>query len=325
MSNLKLTWLLAYRLTLLPLCLISRVIPVCANVTPPGRCASGCSNVTGDVMPQNGMNYEGRRGGTRHNACKANGQVPGTGLVNGAVVHNGCPADATRTSERTPAGTLNGTKPQCMVDGYINQRYKGRSTKAAPPRTIGRHGSTISAVTDASAAGRVHGAGTPGGISVYGDTGLDTVALPCKSDQMAPQPSLSAAAKIQRRRPKFRHKKRDTEVVHPVYPTRPLMPPQEKEDWESEIQEVTKTDWGKFCFGDTPYGPQDVLHFDLRDLTLKQRDTVDLPVTANYNPAVHHPHPVKWSCYSIPTETDQFADADDGRPTGKLNRIASLR
>lgn len=164
--------------------------------------------ITGDVMPQNGMNYEGGRGGTRHNTCKANGQVPGTGLVNGAVVHNGCPADATRTSEKTPAGTLNDTKPQCMVDGYIYQSSKGSSTKAAPPRTIRRQGSTISAVTDASAAGRVRSSGTPGGISVNGDTGLDTVALPCNSDQMAPQPSLLAAAKIQRRRKKFRHKKR---------------------------------------------------------------------------------------------------------------------
>ncbi|XP_034713479.1 uncharacterized protein LOC117935414 isoform X1 [Etheostoma cragini] len=262
-------------------------------------------------MPQNGMNYEGRRGRTRHNTYKANGQVPGTGMVNGAVVQNGCPADASGTSERNPAGTLNGAKPHCMVDGYINQRYKGWSRGAAPPQTIRRRGSTISAVTDASAAGRVRSAGTPGGISENGATGLDTNTLPCNSDQMAPQRSKSAAAKIQRRRMKFRHKKRDTEFVRPVYPTRPLMPPQEKEDWENEIQEVTKTDWGKFCFGVTPYGPQDVLHFDLRDLTLKQRDTVDLPVTANYSPAVHHPHPVKWSCYSIPTETDQFADADE--------------
>lgn len=57
-------------------------------------------------------------------------------------------------------------------------------------------------------------------------------------------------------------------------------------------------------------GPEDVLHFALRDLTLQQRDSVDPPVTANYSPSARHPRPVKWFCYSVPTEPDQFADAD---------------
>ncbi|XP_044044940.1 uncharacterized protein LOC122872904 [Siniperca chuatsi] len=267
-------------------------------------------------MPQNGRNSEGRRRGMSRNTCKANsqvsGQVPATGLVYCAIVHNGCPAAATRTSESTPAGTLNGTKPQCMVNGYINHGYKGKSTKAAPQRTLRKQGSTISAVTDASADGRVHSAGIPGGISVNGATSLDTVALPCNSDQMAPEPSPSAAAKNQRRRRnKFRRKKRHTEVVCPENPTPPVVPPHEEEDWENEIQEVTLTDWEKMCFGVRPYGPEDVLHFALRDLTLRQRDTVDLPLTANYSPTVHHPRPVQWSCYGIPTEPDQFADADE--------------
>lgn len=60
-----------------------------------------------------------------------------------------------------------------------------------------------------------------------------------------------------------------------------------------------------------PPGPEDVLHFALRDLRLRQTQTADLPLTANYRPALHHPRPVKWSCYSIPTEPDQFADADE--------------
>ncbi|XP_074486553.1 uncharacterized protein LOC141764829 isoform X2 [Sebastes fasciatus] len=261
-------------------------------------------------MPQNGLSYEGRRGWTHHSTCKANDQVPGTGLVNGAVAHNGWPAAATRTSESTPAGTPNGTKPQCMVNGYINHGYKGKSTKAAPQRTRRKHGSTISDVTDASAAGGVRSAGTPGGVSVNGAASLDTVAPPCKSEQMAPRHNLSAAAK-NKRREKFRRKKRNTEVVCPEYPTLPLLPPPEEEDWESEIQEVKLTDWEKMCFGVGPYGPEDVLHFSLRDLTLKQRDTVDLPVTANYSPAVHHQRRVRWSCYSIPSEPDQYADADE--------------
>lgn len=60
-----------------------------------------------------------------------------------------------------------------------------------------------------------------------------------------------------------------------------------------------------------PPGPEDLLHFALRDMTLLQMDTLDLPVIANYSPAVHHPRPVRWSCYNIPTEPDQFADADE--------------
>eukprot|EP00064_Thunnus_orientalis_P019099 superscaffoldBa00004633_g19209 len=261
-------------------------------------------------MPQNGMNFEGRRRQTRRNTCGANGlmnsQVPGSDLVNGAAVHNDFPAAATRTSESTPAGTPNGTKPQCMVNGYINHGYKGKRTKAPPQRTFWKQRSTISAVTDASTAGRVSSGGTSGAILVNEATSLDT--LP-RSDQMAPEPSLSAAAKNQRRR-KFRHKKRDTDLACSENPTPPLVPPQEEEDWEKEIQEVTVTNWEKMCFGVQSYGPEDVLHFALRDLTLQQRDSVDPPVTANYSPSARHPRPVKWFCYRIPTEPDQFADAD---------------
>jgi len=54
-----------------------------------------------------------------------------------------------------------------------------------------------------------------------------------------------------------------------------------------------------------------MLPFALRDLTLQQGDTVVLPLTANYNPAKHHPRPFPWFHYGIPTEPDQFADADE--------------
>ncbi|KAM7394095.1 hypothetical protein PAMP_020915 [Pampus punctatissimus] len=257
---------------------------------------------TGNAMPQNGMNIRAGRREPGHNTSRANGlmngQVPDTDLGNGAVVHNDFPAAATRTSESTPAGTPNGTRPQCMVNGYINHAYKGKSTKALPPGTLRKQRRTISAVTDTSAAGRVGRGGTPGGILVNGATSLDTSP---SSDQMAPKPSLSAAVKNQRR---------DTDFAHPENPILQLMPPQEGEDWEKEIQEATVTNWENMCFAVQPYGPEDVLHFTLRDLTLQQRDPVDLLVTANYSPSAHHPHPVKWSCCRIPTEPDQFADAD---------------
>lgn len=151
-------------------------------------------------MPQDDINFEGRRRGPRLNTCKANGQISGTALVNGPVAPK---AAATATSERTPAVTLNGSKLHCMVNGYINYGCKGKRTKAAR-----KEGRRISAVTDAAAAGRVSVGGIPGGISVNGVTSLDTNAFAHNSDQMTPELSLPAATKNKRRRKKFRHKKR---------------------------------------------------------------------------------------------------------------------
>ncbi|XP_060883404.1 uncharacterized protein LOC132954780 [Labrus mixtus] len=264
-------------------------------------------------MPQNGMNYEGRRRGTRYNSCKVNGQVhgqvSGTDLVNGALAYNGFPAAATWTSDRPPHGMENGIRPQCGLNGYISHGYKDQSRKAVPPRTIRKQGSTISTVTGASASGRVIIAGIPDGISVNGGA----KSVPCDSDQMTPQPNFPAKARNQRPRKKFKHTKRNTEVTCPEMPppTPPPMMPEEEEDWEKEIQEVTLSGWEEMCFGNCPYGPEDLLDFSLRDLTLKQRDTVPPSVTANYSPAAHHRRPVRWSCYRIPSDPDQFVDADE--------------
>ncbi|XP_023134258.2 uncharacterized protein LOC111574079 [Amphiprion ocellaris] len=275
------------------------------------RCASG--GRAGDAMPQNGVNFVGRRR-ARHNTCKANdvvsSQVPSMGLVNGPVVYKYCSAAASRTCQSTPAGTLCDSKPPRTVNGYINHGYRGNITTAVPPKTLRKQGGMISAISDASAPGRLSRTSDPGSITVSGATKQDSVDLPHNFNQVVPDPSLPASGKNQRRRRYYRHKKRHSEVACLGNSASPLMPPQ-KEDWENEIQEVTLTEWEQKCFGVKPYGPEDVLHFALRDLTLKQRDTMDLPVTASYRPVVHHPSPVKWFCYSIPTEPDQFADADE--------------
>ncbi|KAK9540038.1 hypothetical protein VZT92_002512 [Zoarces viviparus] len=255
-------------------------------------------------MPHNGMNYDGRRGGTRHSTCRANNQVPGTGVVNGAGAHNGWPAAATGS---TPARTVNGAEPPCVVNGDVNHWYKGKSKKAAAPRTLGKQRGTASAVTEASAAGGVRSAASPGEISVKGDA----AASPCRSERIAPQIILSPTTKShwRLRRERFKSWKRNSTVFGREKP--PLMPPREEEDWEKEIMEVTLNDWEKNCYGVEPYGPQDVIHFSFRDSTLQQTDTVGLPVTADYSPAAHHQHPVRWFCYSTPTEQDQFMDADE--------------
>ncbi|XP_010772403.1 uncharacterized protein [Notothenia coriiceps] len=252
-------------------------------------------------MLHNGTKYERRRGETRHYPFKVGDEVPVTGLVNGAVTLNGCPAASTRESKSTPVCTRDDVKPQCMVNGYIDHGDKGQRTKGTPRGTLGKHESTISAAPDASAAVRVRSARPSGGPSVNGTPSLDSVAPLCNSQQMAPQPNPSSTAKKRRWR-KFREKKRN---IHP-----PALPPQEEEDWESQIKEVTLTGWDNMCSGFMPYGPEDVIHYDLRNLTIKQTDPVDLPVTAKYSPAELHRQPVKWWSLEVPTEAGQFADAD---------------
>lgn len=64
-------------------------------------------------------------------------------------------------------------------------------------------------------------------------------------------------------------------------------------------------------FTPCPSGPEDVIQFALRGLSLQPRVKVDLPATANYTPAVHHTHPIPWRSYKPPTEPDQFANAEE--------------
>lgn len=154
-------------------------------------------------MPLNGMTFEDRGRETHRNTCKANGvvigQAPGTGLVNGAAAHNGYPSPTARIKKGTPAGIPNGTKPQCMVNGYINHEYKGRFRK---------QGSMISAVTYPPAAGGVSSTDGSQCTLINGAASLDTVALRSDSGQMTPESTPSAAVTMQRRKKKYRHNKR---------------------------------------------------------------------------------------------------------------------
>lgn len=85
-------------------------------------------------------------------ACKENGQSLCTDLVNGPAAPNSCKASASTTSESTPAVSLNGTKLQCMVNGYISHWCKGKSTK-----TEQKECKRISvSVTDAPAVSSLH-------------------------------------------------------------------------------------------------------------------------------------------------------------------------
>ncbi|XP_068448261.1 uncharacterized protein [Clinocottus analis] len=243
-------------------------------------------------MPQNGVNYKGRRGGTRHGTCRADHRVPFTGLLNGAVPHNGWPAAAT---ENKLAGTVNGAKSTCVVNGVGNHWYKGKST--TPPMTLWKKGS-------GALAGGVRSAGNARGIWAKGGAGQHPAASPCNPEQTAPQLIQSATTKHQWRRT-FRCNR--NKAACPENAPLPLM----EEDWEKETQEVALPDWEKNSYGINPYGPQDVIHYSLRGLTIQQRDAFDVPVSAGYKPAVHHPLPILWRRYKPATERDQCADADE--------------
>ncbi|CAL8328857.1 unnamed protein product [Lota lota] len=86
----------------------------------------------------------------------------------------------------------------------------------------------------------------------------------------------------------------------------------EDEDWEKEIQEVVLVDWEKRSFGRQPYGPEDLISFALRGLSLHSMAPPTPPIMADYSPARSHPCPVEWStCYRVPLEEGQFSDVDE--------------
>ncbi|XP_037326747.1 uncharacterized protein LOC119217355 isoform X1 [Pungitius pungitius] len=240
-------------------------------------------------MLQNGMNHEGRRGGGDRASRR------GPGLVSGGAALNG-----------GPAAQVNGAQPPSVVKGDVNHWYRGK--KAAPPRTPRKRGGPASAVNHASAAGGVRSASRPAAVSKTGAASPDDAAAsPVDCQQMAPQVIPSATAKNQRRREKFRQK-RNLKTC-PENHALTIRAAPEEEDWEKESQEVAPTDWENDCYGINPYGPQDVIHFSLRDSPFQQRHKVPL-LMASYNPAAHHPHPVYWRHYHTPIEQGQFADAD---------------
>ncbi|XP_040041377.2 uncharacterized protein LOC120824568 [Gasterosteus aculeatus] len=249
-------------------------------------------------MPQNVMNRDGGRGGTRHSTCRASGRGPG--LVRGGAALNGVLAAPPQSTARFTQG--NGAQPPRVVEGDVNHWYK--SKKAAPPRTLKKRGGPASPVTHASAAGRVCSAGSLAGVSGKGAASLDAAASPVDCQQMAPRVILS---KNQRRR-----NRKACPENHTLSGIPPPPPPEEEEeeDWEKESQEVTLIDWENNCFGINPYGPQDVIHFSLRYSPFQRRHEVVPLLMAGYSPEVHHPQPVRWRHYGTPTEQGQFADAD---------------
>nr|XP_057947583.1 uncharacterized protein LOC131141456 [Doryrhamphus excisus]XP_057947584.1 uncharacterized protein LOC131141456 [Doryrhamphus excisus]XP_057947585.1 uncharacterized protein LOC131141456 [Doryrhamphus excisus] len=232
------------------------------------------------------------------NICRANGpNNEAQGVLKKMSVLNGCVSGSSRTK---PVET-NFTKPPYVLNGCLKHGFEGKHNKAAPSRTHEKQKSTfLAACGPALAGGGIHGS-SPRGILVNGGTRGRHAWTTSKPQATETGHPVKIRAKNQRR--KRRHKKRDSSHQCPEEPTQELTPPVEEEDWESECQ----ADWEK-KFGVQPYGPEDVLHFALQDLSLEHWELGTVP---NYSPAVHHSHPVQWTCPSTSTEPEQFADADE--------------
>ncbi|XP_029922767.1 uncharacterized protein LOC115370008 isoform X2 [Myripristis murdjan] len=231
--------------------------------------------IAGKTMPQTVMDPTSRKGSEVHHdtskvAFLVNGLTKGTSLVNGDFVHKGGPDAVPGMSDSAAADTVNGTKPQSMVNGAMPAWCKCKT--AVPSKMLWKQGSMISGVSDASTANVVNSTAVPADGKMNGATSPDTAGLP----NVAPEESGSSQPA-----PAKNQKKRGKDVTPPLQP--------QEEDWES---------------------PEDVLSFALRHSSLKTTDTTIPSETASYMPAWHHPRPVQWACCYVPTEPDQFADAD---------------
>ncbi|KAM4595841.1 uncharacterized protein V3H82_003243 [Fundulus diaphanus] len=263
------------------------------------------ANTKGDRMPQSGFSSERRRTGAHHNTCKAkcllNGHIPDARWINRADPRHGA-------TESTEDGPLDRPHPRRIIYGCFNSGYGHKSTKAVSPKNP----STLSARADGAAAGRLEGAAVPGCAAASGAARFGALTPSGTSGQAGPDPSSSASRKKQRGKKYFRNKKkRDGGTDAPGGYTHTLMALQENEDWEEEIQEVALRNRGEMSSLTTAYGPEDVLYFSLQDLTLRQSDWADPLAAADYVPAVHHAHPIRWRCCHVPVQSEQFADAEE--------------
>lgn len=116
---------------------------------------------------------------------------------------------------------------------------------------------------------------------------------------------------------KSKKKKSDKKMAFPEKSALPLMETHTtpavyaQEDWEREIKEVELQNWQMMRFGSQRYGPEDVLHFTLRDLTMERSQTI-WTVMPKYIPAMHHTQDIEWVSYKLPpTEPGQFSDVEE--------------
>ncbi|KAM9818409.1 uncharacterized protein LOC133151502 [Syngnathus typhle] len=247
---------------------------------------------TGFMMSGHSTDFGYGRKESHKNNCSTNGANVSS-LFKERTLSFSCPSAPTRTSLSTKTDQSNVTKPRHVANGYLNH---DKASNAAPVRAKSKE--TFLAA---------------GGIAVNGTTGEPHVLA--TSEQRATKPGPLVTAKVKtKRRIKIRRKVfiegtqcilRGTKLADRKKLT--LQPPEEEEEEEEE-------DWEKECEAHLqktlalqPYGPEDAFAMAFQDLRVKQWE--DVPNTASYNPAIHHPGPLRLFRSRIAIEPEQFADA----------------
>ncbi|XP_014837773.1 PREDICTED: uncharacterized protein LOC106914990 isoform X2 [Poecilia mexicana] len=227
-------------------------------------------------------------------------------------VTNGTPAGRWRVADEPRYTTANGHQhgaSESTNAGSLDRR--DWSTKVVSPKNSGKQKGAFSPVTNGTPAGRWRVADVPQYATANGAARFGVTQY-YKPERASPGPSLPASKKKCRGKKRSGNKKkRGADMTFPEGYKPLLMSLQEKEDWDEEIQDVTLKKRVELNVVTVPYGPEDVLHFSLQDLSLRQSNMADPPVAANYSPAVHHAHPMRWRRYRFATESEQFADAEE--------------
>ncbi|XP_005809142.1 uncharacterized protein LOC102217046 [Xiphophorus maculatus] len=227
-------------------------------------------------------------------------------------VTNDTPAGRGRVADVPRYTTANGHQrgaSESTNAGSLDRR--DWSTKVVFPKNPRKQKGAFSPVTNGTRAGRWRVADVPQYATANCAASFGVTHY-YKPEQAAPDPRFSASEEKRRGNNRFRNKKkRGMDMTFPEAYKPILMSLQEKEDWDKEIQDVTLKKRVELNVVTVPYGPEDVLHFSLQDLSLRQNNMADAPVAANYSPAVHHAHPIRWRRYRFAIQSEQFADAEE--------------
>ncbi|CAL9700395.1 unnamed protein product [Knipowitschia caucasica] len=238
----------------------------------------------------------GRRPPRQHDK-KSNGvrhdRVQDTGLVNGTLYCDKMTdVYGSRTVDPTQAAKHNGIKPTSTVNGkgIYGSRHKSHET---PPRKESQKTTDCCiALKESPAFNERPSQGTkPLSINI------------CGPDSTKLEHVKETKVKRKKRKPKKRN--------DPVVPLGNVVP-QSTEDWDDEIRHVKIRNWEDMSFGPQAYGPEDVVNFSLRDLSLENIKPPLWELTCHkYFPATHHQQPIIWKRYKTYSEPNQFSDVED--------------
>ncbi|XP_057698486.1 uncharacterized protein LOC130919882 [Corythoichthys intestinalis] len=207
----------------------------------------------------------------------------------GPTLSNGYPSGASEASKLMKTVKPDVSKPLHVVNGYLNHD-KDKATSAKHARTTGNRKQR----SKFSAAGCVFVKGT-----TNKGCGLSTSKIP--ATEADPPSTTTFKKKI------WRNKSRREVLPGGRLKTTQFIlsqQPPEEEDWEKEYPaDLEKRVEVQTCV------PEDACVMALRDLTLEPLK--NMPLTACYSPAVHHPGPLLLSCSDVAPEPEQFADADE--------------